>query len=70
MHHPTDRIAHTTGFVTPAVERGRRRNVISITMCTVYDTYLTSAIACIKKYLQIRKKEGNILFNEALNTFY
>ena len=22
MHHPTDRIAHTTAFVTPVVEQG------------------------------------------------
>ena len=41
MHHPTDRIAHTTAFVTPVVEH----------------------------WLE-RWKEGNILFNDALNTFY
>ena len=40
MHHPTDRIAHTTAFVTPIVLRSQRF------------------------------KERNILFNEALNTFY
>ena len=35
MHHPTDRISHTTAFVTP-----------------------------------VRMKERNVLFNDALNTFY
>ena len=37
MHHPTDRITHTTAFDTPVVEPGR--------------------------------KEGNVLFNDALNNF-
>ena len=44
MHHPTDRIAHTTAFVTPVVEHWLER--------------------------EIAKKEGNILFNDTLNTFY
>ena len=28
MHHPTDRIAHTTGFVTPVVEHWLERGNI------------------------------------------
>ena len=27
MHHPTDRIAHTTAFVTPAVEQWLEREI-------------------------------------------
>ena len=27
MHHPTDRITHTTAFVTPVVEQWLERNV-------------------------------------------
>ena len=27
MHHPTDRIAHTTGFVTPVVEHCLEREI-------------------------------------------
>ena len=27
MHHPTDRIAHTTAFVTPVVEHWREREI-------------------------------------------
>ena len=35
MHHPTDRIAHTTAFVTPVVEhRLERENVFKDTMLT------------------------------------
>ena len=45
MHHPTDRITHTTAFVTPVVEHWlERENVTKVI-------------------------EGNVLFNNALNTF-
>ena len=44
MHHPTDRIRHTTAFVTPVVEHWLEREII--------------------------RKEGNVLFNDVLNTFY
>ena len=52
MHHPTDRIAHTTAFVTPVVEHWLEREVVNETRGFR------------------RKKEGNILFNDILNTFY
>ena len=29
MHHPTDRITHTTAFVTPVVEHWLEREIIS-----------------------------------------
>ena len=29
MHHPTDRIAHTTAFVTPVVEHWLEREIMS-----------------------------------------
>ena len=29
MHHPTDRIAHTTTFVTPVVEHWLEREILS-----------------------------------------
>ena len=45
MHHPTDRIAHTTAFVTPVVEHWLERD-------------------------RNGRKKGNVLFNDALNTFY
>ena len=47
MHHATDRIAHTTAFVTPVVEHW-------LAHCTQ----------------QHNRKEGIVLFNDALNTFY
>ena len=46
MHHPTDRIAHTTAFVTPVVVFRLEVDIIRL------------------------KKEENVLFNDALNTFY
>ena len=30
MHHPTDRIAHTTAFVTPALEHWQEREIYFI----------------------------------------
>ena len=42
MHHPTDRITHTTAFVTTVVKHWQER---------------------------AKRKEGNILMNNALNTF-
>ena len=30
MHHPTDRIAHTTAFVTPVVEHWLEREIVFI----------------------------------------
>ena len=46
MHHPTDRIAHATAFVTPVVEHWLER-----------------------LGLGLGRKERNVLFNDALNTF-
>ena len=48
MHHPIDRIAHITTFVTPVVEHWLEREITQ----------------------SAPKKEGNVLFNDALNTFY
>ena len=33
MHHPTDRIIHTTAFVTPVVEHWLEREVAYIVLC-------------------------------------
>ena len=46
MHHPTDRIRHTTAFVTPVMEHW-----------------------LFRLEFNGRKKEGSVLFNDALNTF-
>ena len=45
MHHPTDRITHTTAFVTQVVEHKMGREIAY-------------------------RMEGNVLFNDTLNTFY
>ena len=33
MHHPTDRIAHTTTFVTPVVEHWLEREILLCSKC-------------------------------------
>ena len=58
MYHPTDRIAHTTAFATPVVEHWLERVEYKVTTITVGVNY------------REQKKEVNVLFNDALNTFY
>ena len=75
MHHPTDRIKHTTAFVTPVVEHWLEREIAqwvhpmkdrsddpSHHERTLY-LWATSRSLC-------DWKEGNVLFNDARNTFY
>ena len=33
MHHPTDRIAHTTAFVTPVVEHWLEQEIVYVSVC-------------------------------------
>ena len=60
MHHPTDRIAHNTTIVTPVVEHWLEQELAQHILFTViwHQTYGKG------------RKEGNVLFNDALNTFY
>ena len=50
MHHPTDRITHTTAFVTPVVVYERRTALWSslITWCNASQYLLFRAIVCVK----------------------
>ena len=57
MHHPTDRIAHTTAFVTPVVEHWLNQSD---------DPWHHEHMPQHAE----RRKEGNVLLNDALNTFY
>ena len=60
MHHPTDRIAHTTAFVTPVVEHWLEQE---IAQWVHHEGALMVAV--------MMWKEGrNVLFNDPLNTFY
>ena len=121
MHHPTDRIAHTTAFVNTShgalagtrnssvgsPHEGSIRRPIApwanalptelhltpqIKECWPYKLYCTGSSQLFCNKLQkgcgpwlpsskedvsipldfrlIRRKEGNVLFNDALNTFY
>ena len=35
MHHPIDRIAHTTTFVTPVVEHWLEREIVQWVVCSL-----------------------------------
>ena len=58
MHHLTDRIAHTTAFVTPVVEHWLEREIAQ----WVHPMKDRSD--------DPEQKKGNVLFNNILNTFH
>ena len=43
MHHPTDRIAHTTAFVTPVVEHWLERSTTGASKAVIYDIFSVAA---------------------------
>ena len=48
MHHPTDRITHTTAFVTPVVEHWLEQEIAQFVpgiTVTVYDTRASQVLA-------------------------
>ena len=73
MHHPTDRITHTTAFVTPVVKHWLEQEIAQ----WVHRTMSEHSYPCIKeKYSPYQsvvavdaRKEGNVLFNDTLSTF-
>ena len=92
MHHHTDRITHTTAFVTPVVEHWLEQEIdkwvhhewsiranalaplrlqsFKIMCQKLAQAMLEFSFNKIFLYPIIRRKEGNVLFNDALNTFY
>ena len=48
MHHPTDRIAHTTAFVTPVVEHWLEQEIIQLSFMLMYCQSLSSAAISIR----------------------
>ena len=115
MHHPTDRIAHTTAFVTPVVEHWLEREIAqwvhpmkdrsddpshhelhktlndyttltslhlvaaparfsgwvkSFSSLSFPDQRKIESVDMNERVIMEGRKEGNILFNDALNTFY
>ena len=70
MHHPTERIAHTTAFVTPVVEHWlERENMFTKPSGMKFIPVLINTHFTVVLH-QNKEKEGNILFNGTLNTFY
>ena len=69
MHHPRDRIAHTTAFVTRVVEHWLEREIAQMLLHCVMSVASLVSIACgVNTVSSIAK--GNVLFNDTLNTFY
>ena len=65
MHHPTDRISHTTAFVTPVVEHWLEREILPLGVgCR------TISVVEQFRLSHRREREKNVLLNDALNTFY
>ena len=58
MHHPTDRITHTTAFVAPVVKHWLEREIAQ----WVHPMKDRSD--------DPEQKKGNVLFNNILNTFH
>ena len=67
MHHPTDRIAHTTAFVTPVVEHWLEREIAKWVhpMKDRSDDPSHHELHLAQKW-----KEGNISFNDTRNTHF
>ena len=77
MHHPTDRIAHTTAFVTSVVKYWLERDTSWSLTCYKTREVLNSPRQNASKTCKLtrtqcnqRERERNVLFNDALNTFY
>ena len=73
MHHPTDRITHTTAFVTPVVVHQLKREVAQRvhhegSIHGASERGVRGARRILMKGLT--DGGGNVLFNDALNTFY
>ena len=75
MHHPTDRIAHTTAFVTPVVEHWLKREIaqwVHPMKDRSDDPSHHEQTLLPRSYISLvlKTKEGNVLVNDALKTFY
>ena len=61
MHHPTDRITHTTAFVTPVVEHWLEREIAQ----WVHTEEITNANITVVVWLVI----GSILLSKPIELF-
>ena len=69
MHHPTDRIAHTTALVTPVVEHWLEREIAQwVGLVQGSNLVLLTGRVTEDGDLE-RRKEENISFNYTLVTF-
>ena len=75
MQHPTDRIANTTAFVTLVVEHWLEREIaqwVHLMKDRSDDPSHHERTLLPRSYISLPRlrKEDNVLFNDALNTFY
>ena len=78
MHHPIDRITHTTAFVTPVMEHWLEREIAQWVHPmkdrsddpSHHERTLLPRSYISLLYVKWIRKEGHGLFNEALNTCY
>ena len=89
MHHPTDRIAHTTAFVTPVVDHWLEREIAqwvhpmkdrsddpshherTLLPQSFIERWTQHILLMVMWHWTYgKRKGGNVLFNDALNTFY
>ena len=47
MHHPIDKITHTTAFVTPVVEHGLEREICSMSVTQSYHNKYIYNFGCL-----------------------
>ena len=64
MHHPTDRVAHTTAFITPVVEHWLEREIAPTTHRTMSERSYHGATS-----RSGTQRKGIALFSEGLNRF-
>ena len=73
MHHPTDRITHTTAFVTPVVEHWLEREIaqwVHSLKCSNKNTAVNILEGLTIGYEVTTGRKEMFLFNDTLNTFY
>ena len=66
MHHPTDRISHTTAFVTPVMEHWLERE---IAQWVHHEGSIRRSIGTMSEHSYHRATSHSYLCNDALNTF-
>ena len=71
MHHPTDRIAHTTAFVTPVVEHWLEREIVQWVHAMKDrsdDPSHHERTLLPRSYISLREGDGSVYFGYTIIT--